>query len=142
MALADYAKAAGQAFQLADDLLDVTASPEALGKATGKDAGAGKQTLVALLGVDRARQHLADLVHDALTALLPFGDRAATANAGLLYTAKGTASLLLPVFLMIQTHSGSWQAVFYVAAGMAFLAAVLALAVLKPMRARFVAGSR
>ena len=70
-----------------------------------------------------------------------YGDRQATANAGLLYTAKGTASLLLPVFLLIQTQTGSWQMVFYVASGMAFLAAFLALFVLKPMRARFVARS-
>ena len=71
-----------------------------------------------------------------------YGDKQATANAGLLYTAKGTASLLLPVFLVIQTQTGSWQMVFYVASGMAFVAALLALFVLKPMRARFIARSR
>jgi len=71
-----------------------------------------------------------------------YGSRSATANSGLLYTAKGTASLLLPVFLLIQTQTGSWQAVFYVASGMAFLAAFLALFVLKPMRARFLARSQ
>lgn len=71
-----------------------------------------------------------------------FGDKKATANAGLLYTAKGTASLLLPAFLAIQTQTGSWQMVFYVASGMAFLAAFLALFVLKPLRARFVAASQ
>ncbi len=70
-----------------------------------------------------------------------YGDRQATANAGLLYTAKGTASLLLPAFLLIQTQTGSWQMVFYVASGMAFFAAFLAMFVLKPMRARFVAQS-
>ncbi|MGC5778780.1 oxalate/formate MFS antiporter [Methylobacterium sp. NFXW15] len=70
-----------------------------------------------------------------------YGDKQATANAGLLYTAKGTASLLLPAFLAIQTQTGSWQMVFYVASGMAFLAAFLALFVLKPMRAKFVAAS-
>jgi len=71
-----------------------------------------------------------------------YGDKNATANAGLLYTAKGTASLLLPVFLMIQSSTGNWQSVFYVAAGMAFVAGLLALFVLKPMRARFIAESR
>jgi OFA family oxalate/formate antiporter-like MFS transporter len=71
-----------------------------------------------------------------------YGDKQATANAGLLYTAKGTASLLLPVFLVIQTQTGSWQMVFYVASGMAFVAAFLAMFVLKPMRARFIAQSR
>ncbi|GJD35089.1 oxalate/formate MFS antiporter [Methylobacterium aerolatum] len=70
-----------------------------------------------------------------------YGDQKATANAGLLYTAKGTASLLLPAFLLIQSQTGSWQNVFYLASGMAFLAAFLALFVLKPMRARFVAKS-
>ena len=74
--LTDYAEAAGRAFQLADDILDVTASPEAMGKATGKDAGAGKQTLVARIGVDAARRRLGDLVHDAITALTPFGPEA------------------------------------------------------------------
>lgn len=73
---ATYAEKAGAAFQLADDILDVTATPEQLGKATGKDAGAGKQTLVALIGVDAARRHLGELVHDALTALTPFGPEA------------------------------------------------------------------
>lgn len=71
-----------------------------------------------------------------------YGCQSATANAGLLYTAKGTASLLLPAFLLIQTQTGSWQAVFYVASSMAFVAAFLALFVLKPMRARFVANTR
>lgn len=68
-----------------------------------------------------------------------YGDKNATANAGLLYTAKGTASLMLPAFLAIQTATGSWQNVFYLASGMAFIAGFLALFVLKPMRARFVA---
>ncbi|MEO6013442.1 MAG: polyprenyl synthetase family protein [Devosia sp.] len=74
--LTAYAEAAGRAFQLADDLLDVTASPAALGKATGKDAGAGKQTLVARLGPEAARRHLGDIVHNAITALTPFGPEA------------------------------------------------------------------
>lgn len=86
-ALADYGRAAGQAFQLADDLLDITATPATLGKATGKDAGAGKQTLVALLGEERARQQLGELVHDALTALLPFGERAASLRETVIYIA-------------------------------------------------------
>jgi farnesyl diphosphate synthase len=76
--LTAYADAAGRAFQLADDLLDVTASPEAMGKATGKDAEAGKQTLVARIGVEQARRHLGTIVHDAITALTPFGPEADT----------------------------------------------------------------
>jgi farnesyl diphosphate synthase len=74
--LITYAEKAGAAFQLADDILDVTATAERLGKATGKDADAGKQTLVALIGVEPARRRLAELVHDALSALLAFGPEA------------------------------------------------------------------
>ncbi len=74
--LTEYAEAAGRAFQLADDLLDVTASPAALGKATGKDADKGKQTIVARLGVEAAQRQLGEMIHDALSALTPFGDEA------------------------------------------------------------------
>ena len=74
--LTRYAEAAGRAFQLADDLLDATSTAAALGKAAGKDVSAGKQTLVARLGVAAARRHLGDIVHDALTALVPFGPEA------------------------------------------------------------------
>ena len=76
--LTAYAEAAGRAFQLADDLLDVTASPAAMGKATQKDAGLNKQTLVSVLGVEAAQRHLGDIVHDAITALTPFGPEATT----------------------------------------------------------------
>ena len=75
-ALTAYAQAAGRAFQLADDLLDVTATPEAMGKATGKDAAHGKQTLVARIGVDEARQHLNAIITDAVSALRTFGPKA------------------------------------------------------------------
>jgi farnesyl diphosphate synthase len=75
-ALTEYAEALGRAFQLADDLLDVTASAVAMGKATGKDHAANKQTLVARLGIDAARRHLGDMVHDAITALTRFGPEA------------------------------------------------------------------
>lgn len=74
--LTDYAEAAGRAFQLADDILDVTASADTMGKATGKDEGRGKQTIVARLGVDGARRQLGEVIHAALAALAPFGDRA------------------------------------------------------------------
>ena len=74
--LTAYAEAAGRAYQLADDILDVTATPEALGKATGKDHGKGKQTIVSRIGVEAARRQLGEVVHDALSALLPFGERA------------------------------------------------------------------
>lgn len=65
-----------------------------------------------------------------------FGSRFATANAGLLYTAKGTGSLLVPLSSVLVAQTGSWHTTFYIAAAMNGLAAVLALAVLKPMRAR------
>jgi farnesyl diphosphate synthase len=74
--LTDYAEAAGRAFQLADDILDVTASAATLGKATGKDAGRGKQTIVSRIGVEAAQRQLGETIHDALTALLPFDERA------------------------------------------------------------------
>jgi farnesyl diphosphate synthase len=75
-ALTAYGEAAGRAFQLADDILDVTASAETMGKATGKDAAAGKQTLVARIGVDAARRHLDETIGEAVTALENFGAEA------------------------------------------------------------------
>jgi farnesyl diphosphate synthase len=86
--LTAYAEAAGRAFQLADDILDVTATSEAMGKATGKDATAGKQTLVAQLGLDGAKVRLAQTVNDALSALRTFGPKA----DGLRATARYFAS--------------------------------------------------
>jgi len=75
-ALTAYAEAAGRAFQLADDILDVTATPEAMGKATGKDAALGKQTVVSRLGIEGARKMLAGIVNEALLALRTFGPKA------------------------------------------------------------------
>jgi OFA family oxalate/formate antiporter-like MFS transporter len=64
-----------------------------------------------------------------------YGSRYATTNAGLLYTAKGTASLLVPFANVLAVASGGWHTVFFVAAVMNAVAAVIALAVLKPLRA-------
>jgi OFA family oxalate/formate antiporter-like MFS transporter len=64
-----------------------------------------------------------------------FGARYATTNTGLMYTAKGTASLLVPLGNVLMTATGTWLAVFVIGASMNILAAVLALFVLKPMRA-------
>ncbi|OYZ89939.1 MAG: geranylgeranyl pyrophosphate synthase [Rhizobiales bacterium 17-65-6] len=76
-ALAAYGRAVGAAFQIADDILDLEGSAEAMGKAVGKDDGAGKATLVAALGRAAAGALLADLVRDAQAALIPFGARGA-----------------------------------------------------------------
>ena len=72
------------------------------------------------------------------TATDTFGSKFATTNAGLLYTAKGTAALLVPYASSIQKTTGSWDLVFIIAAGANILAAVLAIAVLKPWRARVI----
>ncbi len=63
-----------------------------------------------------------------------YGAKIATTNAGLLYTAKGTASLLVPFANVLAAASGGWHAVFVVAALMNAVAAIMALAVLKPLR--------
>lgn len=69
-----------------------------------------------------------------------FGVKFASANAGLLYTAKGTAALVVP-FTSVMATTGGWQTVFLAASAMNFLAAGMALLVLKPMRARMRAAS-
>jgi MFS transporter, OFA family, oxalate/formate antiporter len=68
-----------------------------------------------------------------------FGTKFAATNAGLLYTAKGTAALLVPVANYLQQATNSWDGVFLVAAGANILASLLAIAVLKPWRKRVVA---
>jgi geranylgeranyl diphosphate synthase type II len=70
-ALTAYADAIGEAFQIADDLLDATSTPEAMGKTTGADAARGKLTAVTLLGLDAARARLDALTQTALSSLAP-----------------------------------------------------------------------
>ncbi|GGC12591.1 oxalate/formate MFS antiporter [Oxalicibacterium flavum] len=65
-----------------------------------------------------------------------FGSKYASANAGLLYTAKGTASLLVPLSAVLATATGGWYSVFVLASILNAVAALMAWFVLKPMRAR------
>jgi farnesyl diphosphate synthase len=76
-ALDGYGRALGTAFQIADDLLDVEGDAAVTGKATAKDAAAGKGTLVGLLGIAGARAELEQQVAAAVAALAPFGPRGA-----------------------------------------------------------------
>ncbi|WP_237213724.1 polyprenyl synthetase family protein [Falsiroseomonas oryziterrae] len=87
-ALAAYGRDIGAAFQIADDLLDATATPEEAGKQTGKDAGAGKATLVGLLGLERARIQADRLAQQARDHLDPFGERADLLRELALYTVQ------------------------------------------------------
>ena len=75
-ALREYARKLGLAFQVADDLLDVEASAERIGKRTQKDEARGKATYPALIGVERSRALARDLVAGAYHALAGFDDRA------------------------------------------------------------------
>ena len=75
-ALETYGAALGRAFQIADDILDVTGDAADVGKAVGKDAAAGKATFVSLLGLDGARAEARRLVDKAQDALSPYGQGA------------------------------------------------------------------
>ena len=87
-AVEDYGRALGEAFQIADDLLDVEGDAATVGKPTGKDAAAGKATFVGVLGVERARARLAALVADAEKALEPFGAQASLLKAAAHFVAE------------------------------------------------------
>ena len=69
-----------------------------------------------------------------------FGSKNASCNAGILYTAKGTAALLVPYASTLQKSTGSWDMVFILAAAANILAALLAIGVLKPWRRKVIAG--
>jgi len=70
-----------------------------------------------------------------------FGSKFAAANAGLMYTAKGTASLLVPLSSVLVSLTGGWHAVFIVASIMNAVAALMAWLVLKPMRRAYIEGA-
>src|ERR1700691_6080830 len=74
-ALERFGSAVGQAFQIADDLLDLEGDPALVGKSTGKDAVAGKATMVDLLGPAGAKGRLKEVVAEAEHALASFGPR-------------------------------------------------------------------
>jgi farnesyl diphosphate synthase len=86
-ALERFGSAIGQAFQIADDLLDLEGDPALVGKSTGKDAVAGKATMVSVLGATAARARLKELVAEAEHALAPFGPAAAILVEGARFVA-------------------------------------------------------
>ena len=85
LALTGFSEAAGRAFQLADDILDETATKEQLGKATGKDQKRGKSTLVAHVGIDAARVKLAEIIDEAIEALAIFDEKADGLRSAAIY---------------------------------------------------------
>lgn len=80
-ALSAFGENLGLAFQVIDDILDVTQTSEQLGKSAGKDAASGKTTFPALLGLDRSRREAERLTRKALAALDPLGPRASLLRA-------------------------------------------------------------
>jgi farnesyl diphosphate synthase len=87
-ALERYGAAVGEAFQVADDLLDIDGDAATVGKATGKDAAAHKATFVSLLGIEGARKRLKKLVANADTAIASFGDDGAVLKAAAQFIAN------------------------------------------------------
>jgi len=87
-ALDDYGRALGEAFQIADDLLDVEGDAAALGKQTGQDAALGKTTFVTQLGVDGAKQRVQDLLARADQALSIFGAKGDVLRAAARFVAE------------------------------------------------------
>ncbi len=71
--LEEYGRALGLAFQIADDLLDVSGDERAVGKRVGKDANRGKLTFPGLLGVEESRRRAEHLIAQACDALAPLG---------------------------------------------------------------------
>ena len=75
-ALTTFGHALGLAFQVIDDILDVTQSTEVLGKTAGKDVAVEKATYPAILGLEKSRKEAAKLTQEAMEALKPFGKKA------------------------------------------------------------------
>jgi farnesyl diphosphate synthase len=87
-ALDDYGRSLGEAFQIADDLLDVEGDAAALGKPAGQDAALNKTTFVTQLGVDGAKQRLRDLLAAADSALSIFGSKGDVLRAAARFVAE------------------------------------------------------
>jgi farnesyl diphosphate synthase len=86
--LSSFGSAIGLAFQLADDLLDLTSDADTMGKATGKDAEHGKATLAGLHGIEWTRRQLAGLVEQANELLEPYGEAADILRAAARFVAE------------------------------------------------------
>ena len=87
-ALDTYGAAVGQAFQIADDLLDIEGDTATVGKQTGKDAAAGKATIVGVLGIAKSKERLKSLVDEANSAVSVFGASAEVLKAAARFVAE------------------------------------------------------
>lgn len=89
-AMSSFGRHLGLAFQIVDDVLDVTSTPEQLGKATNKDAGKGKNTYPALLGLEESRREAARQLSLALTSIERFGNEADVLRAAARFVVERT----------------------------------------------------
>jgi geranylgeranyl diphosphate synthase type II len=88
--LRTFGENAGLAFQIVDDVLDMTQSSEELGKTAGKDTATVKATWPAVFGIEQSRRDASQLIADAFAALEPFGDSAAPLKALARYLVERT----------------------------------------------------
>ena len=76
MFCAAFGQLLGLMYQAADDILDITADTKDIGKTAGKDEASKKATVVARMGVEKAKAYVAELEAEAIKTLAPFGERA------------------------------------------------------------------
>ena len=86
-----FGRKAGLAFQIADDVLDVTQNSEALGKTAGKDLATEKVTWPAVYGIEQSRRDAAQLIEEGFAALSPYGERADGLKAVARYLVERTS---------------------------------------------------